>query len=92
MMVYLTMHNMALCFQKLGALEECALCLEAALQTLNSPFLSLKLNDQENADPGKKLKRLKYECKTHMQVCALLSQLHRHKEALVHAEKSVQIA
>ena len=27
-----------------------------------------------------------------MQVCALLSQLHRHKEALVHAEKSVQIA
>ena len=43
-------------------------------------------------DPSKKLKRLKYECKTHMQVCALLSQLHRHKEALVHAEKSVQIA
>ena len=27
-----------------------------------------------------------------MQVCALLSQLHRHKEALIHAEKSVQIA
>jgi len=27
-----------------------------------------------------------------MQVCALLSQLHRHKEALVHAERSVQIA
>lgn len=46
MMVYLTMHNMALCFQKLGALEECALCLEAALQTLNSPFLNLKLNDE----------------------------------------------
>jgi hypothetical protein len=42
-MVYLTMHNMALCFQKLGALEECALCLEASLQTLNSPFLNLKL-------------------------------------------------
>jgi hypothetical protein len=41
---------------------------------------------------AKKLKRLKYECKTHMQVCALLSQLHRHREALVHAEKSVQIA
>lgn len=78
---------MALCFQKLGALEECALCLEASLQTLSSPFLSLK-----TADPAKKLKRLKYECKTHMQVCALLSQLHRHKEALVHAERSVQIA
>jgi len=43
-------------------------------------------------DPAKKLKRLKYECKAHMQVCALLSQLHRHKDALLHAEKSVQIA
>jgi len=95
-MVFLTMHNMALCFQKLGALEECALCLEASLQTLNSPFLSLKLegNGSEGSfiDPAKKLKRLKYECKTHMQVCALLSQLHRHKEALIHAERSVQIA
>ena len=93
MMVFLTMHNMALCFQKLGALEECALCLEASLQTLSSPFLSLKLhNNDSSSDPSKKLKRLKYECKTHMQVCALLSQLHRHQEALVHAEKSVQIA
>jgi hypothetical protein len=27
-----------------------------------------------------------------MQVCALLSQLHRHQEALLHAKKSVQIA
>lgn len=79
------MHNMALCFQKLGALEECALCIEASLQTLNSPFLLPKFS----GDPAKKLKRLKYECKAHMQVCALLSQLHRHKDALIHAEKSV---
>lgn len=63
------MHNMALCFQKLGALEECALCLEASLQTLNSPFLQQKFS----GDPAKKLKRLKYECKARMQVCALLS-------------------
>lgn len=88
------MHNMALCFQKLGALEECALCLEASLQTLSSPFLTLKPEPDPfgGIDPSKLLKRLKYECKTHMQVCALLSQLHRHKEALTHAEKSVQIA
>lgn len=66
-MVFLTMHNMALCFQKLGALEECALCLEASLQTLSSPFVSLKLEaNGSDVDPAKKLKRLKYECKTHM--------------------------
>jgi hypothetical protein len=27
-----------------------------------------------------------------MQVCALLSQLHRHKEALLHAERAVKIS
>jgi len=42
--------------------------------------------------PGRKLKKLKYECKIHMQVCALLSQLHRHQEALFHAKRAVQIA
>lgn len=30
-LIQVTMHNMALCFQKMGALEECALCLDACL-------------------------------------------------------------
>lgn len=42
--------------------------------------------------PEEKLKKLKYECKAHMQVCALLSQLHRHKEALTHAKVAISIA
>ncbi len=35
---------------------------------------------------------MKYECKAHMQVWALLSQLHRHKEALNHAKIAISIS
>lgn len=35
---------------------------------------------------------MKYECKAHMQVWALLSQLHRHKEALTHAKVAISIS
>lgn len=44
------------------------------------------------SNPAMKLKKLKYECKIHMQICALLSQLNRHQEALCHAKQSVQIS
>lgn len=46
----------------------------------------------KNIDAPRKLKKLKYECKIHMQVCALLSQLNRHQEALCHAKRAVQIS
>ncbi len=82
------MHNMALCFQKMGALEECALCLDACLHQINSQYLLPKFT----GSAPRKLKKLKYECKIHMQVCALLSQLHRHQEAYIHAKRSVKIA
>ena len=82
------MHNMALCFQKMGALEECALCLDACLHQINSQYLLPKFSGK----PTRKLKKIKYECKIHMQVCALLSQLHRHQEALCHAKRAVQIS
>ena len=34
---------------------------------------------------------LKYECKIRMQLCAILSQIHKHKEALIQANKSVKL-
>ena len=79
---------MALCYQKLGALEECAVCLEGCLLNINSSFLVPKFHNE----PSRRLKKLKYECKIHMQVCALLSQLHRHKEARAHSKKAVQLS
>ena len=42
--------------------------------------------------PALKLKMLKYKCKTHMQICALLSQVHKHKEAVFHAREGIKIA
>jgi tetratricopeptide (TPR) repeat protein len=81
------LHNMAMCYQKIGALEECSLYLEGCLMNIVSCF-SEDLSDA----PEEKLKKLKYECKAHMQVCALLSQLHRHKEALSHAQAAISIS
>lgn len=86
--ILVTLHNMALCYQKLGALEECAVCLEGCLLNINSSFLAPKFH----SEPTRRLKKLKYECKIHMQVCALLSQLHRHKEARAHSKKAVQLS
>jgi hypothetical protein len=35
---------------------------------------------------------LKYKCKTHMQICALLSQIHKHKEAVYHSNHAIKIS
>jgi len=67
----LTLHNMGLCYQKLGILEECSLCLDACLKHLSAPSVQAYFNDPKN--PALHLKMLKYKCKTHMQICALLS-------------------
>ena len=56
----------------MGALEECALCLEGCLINMNSSYILAGSNTAEQ-----KLRKLKYECKAHMQICALLSQLHK---------------
>jgi hypothetical protein len=54
-------YNMALCFQKLGQLDECALCLETCLDHLGKE--GLNLSDKSIA---MRLIRLKLECKVRM--------------------------
>ena len=81
---------MALCYQKLGVLEECALSLEKCLTYLQSDYVQEFFNDP--AIPSLKLKMLKYKCKTHMQICALFSQVHKHKEAAMHANQAIKIS
>ena len=69
-------------------MEECAVCLDACLSQVNSPYMEAEISGSQT----KKIKKLKYECRVHMQVCALLSQLHRHEEALCHAKQAAQIS
>ena len=54
-------YNMALCYQKLGQLEECALCLETCLDHLGSEFLGLK-----DKSIAMRLVKLKLETKVRM--------------------------
>lgn len=35
---------------------------------------------------------MKYKCKTHMQICALLSQIHKHRDAALHANQAIKAA
>ena len=68
---------MAMCYQKQGQLEECALCLETTLDHMGKDYASLK-----NQSFAMRIYKLKMEAKLRLQFCAILSQLHRHKEAL----------
>ena len=81
---------MALCYQKLGVLDECAACLDKCLKFLKTPEIAEFFNDPFN--PSLKLKLLKYRCKTHMQICALFSQIHKHRDAAFHANEAIMIS
>ena len=81
---------MALCYQKLGVLDECASCLEQCIKLLNGENIQSYFIDENQ--PALRLKFLKYKCKTHMQICALFSQVHKHKEAALHANEAVVIS
>lgn len=81
-------YNMAMCYQKLGQLQECALCLETCLEQLcYKQYQSLR-----DKSISSRIHKLKFECRVHLQLCAIYSQLHRHKDAYEQAEEGVRIA
>ena len=71
----------------LGSLEEASLFLETAV--LNLEILSLM---PEFQPPGVKNHIIYLEGLLRMQLCALFSQLHRHREGLYHSQISVRIS
>jgi len=87
LIIVIVFHNTALCHQMLGSLEEAAIFLETAV--LNLEILSLipefQLTEVKNHS-------IYIEGLLRMQLCALFSQLHRHREALYHAQISVRIS
>lgn len=82
---YVIFVNMAVCFQKMGSLEECSIALENALIYIDSYF---SLTDQTIAT---RMKFMQQEARIRIQLCALFSQLHQHKDALEQARMSTRL-
>lgn len=80
LIIVIIFHNTALCHQMLGNLEEASVFLETAV--LNLEILSLM---PEFQTPEVKNHSIYLEGLLRMQLCALFSQLHRHREAFYHA-------
>ena len=78
-----TFQNMAMWYQRQGMLEEWAASL-----TLWMNYVPHITQDSTIAE---RMFFVKNECKLRMQLCAILSQIHRHKEALQQAMKSVKM-
>lgn len=87
LIIVIIFHNTALCHQMLGSLEEAAIFLETAV--LNLEILSLLPEFQE---VEVKNHSIYLEGLLRMQLCALFSQLQRHREALYHAQIAVRIS
>lgn len=69
-------------------MQECALCLETCLEKLTYR----KYQSLRNKSISARIHKMKFECRLHLQLCAIYSQLHRHKDAYEQAEMGVQIA
>ncbi|CAI2377629.1 unnamed protein product [Moneuplotes crassus] len=82
-MAVVTFQNMAMCYQRQGMLEECASCLNSCLEFVQKVVPENTISER--------MWILKNECKLRMQLCAILSQIHKHKEALVQAQRSVKL-
>ena len=54
---------------------------------MGQDYASLK-----NQSFGSRIHKLKMEAKLRLQFCAILSQLHRHKEALEQAQEGIKLA
>ena len=75
--LFVMFHNMALCYQKMQMLEECASCIDQALDNLSMDNLNLEERSISN-----RMRKLVIITRLKMQFCAILSQIHRHKDAL----------
>lgn len=84
--LFIMFHNMALCYQKMQMLEECAQCIEHAFEHLPISMLNLEEKSISN-----RMRKVFIIGKLKLQYCAILSQIHRHKDALDQAREGVKV-
>ena len=83
---YITYLNMAMCFQKLGMLEECIIYLKETIQVIEKP------NFFKDVSIAQRMKQMHMQCQLKLQLCAILSQTQKHTEAMDNAKTSVRLA
>lgn len=83
--VLVTLHNLAFCYQKLGDLVKSAAYLEACIYNINT----FRVFSNDCSAGHYKLRQKVYLAKVHLQLCAVMSELQNHKQALVEARKAV---
>jgi hypothetical protein len=82
-MSLLVLNNKAVCFQKIGRLDECLRCVLACRQ---------RTQETSSDDLVARIKAVKASCKHTAQACALMSQLSKHSEALALAKDLMEDA
>lgn len=86
--VFATLHNLAFCYQKLSDFSRTLIYIDACIYNLNTQ----NIFPQDAPEIQNKLKKVVYLSRMHIQACAVLSQLNNHRQALVHARKSIASA
>jgi hypothetical protein len=64
---YITYLNMAMCFQKLGMLEECIIYLKETIQVIEKPSFF------KDVSISQRMKQMHMQCQLKLQLCAILS-------------------
>ena len=83
---FVMFHNMALCYQKMQMLDECSQCIEQSFEHL--PLYMLNLEEKSISN---RMRKIFIIAKLKLQYCAILSQIHRHKDALYQAREGVKV-
>jgi hypothetical protein len=78
-------HNLASCYQKIGALDKSVEHITEALEIAMGYYTY-------STNTNIRIKNMRYICKTHLQLCALLSQQSRHEEAISHSFISAKLS
>ncbi|CAG9310770.1 unnamed protein product [Blepharisma stoltei] len=87
-LILATIHNIALCYQRIGDLEKCIAYLEGCLFNVNKFGAMNSCNTLMEGE----LKRNLYKIKLYVQSCAVLSQLEKHKKALDNAKNALKLS
>lgn len=84
-----TLHNTALCYQKLNLYDECASYLDGCEFNAKSRFV---FTETKKNSHSARVRRYKYLSRANLQLCAVLSVLDNHKLALTKAKTAVKFS